>query len=164
MLNVYDVPLKVYRVSKIEAKRSVNTKSYLTTAQKSVPYELDPSSIEDVEKLLQLISKKAIVYIHNAGHECTQNPDDDDVIFHNPSAIRNPLALLNETTDEPIISQCWIYVGKRYTNSFLHTDEFGLPVINTMLNDGRKFWLVVDPDDNPKLIKKLREISGKQRE
>ncbi|XP_037042239.1 uncharacterized protein LOC119078685 [Bradysia coprophila] len=152
----------VYRVSKIEAKQSVNIKSYLTTAQNLAPHKIDPLNIEDVERLFQLISQKAIIYIHNAGHKCNQHLDDG-VIFHNPSAIRNPLALLRECTDPPEISQYWIYVGKRYTNSFLHTDDFGLPVINTMLNDGQKFWLTVDPSDNVKLIQRLRQMSGLDR-
>lgn len=150
-------------MSKIEAKKSVNIQSYLTTAQKLAPHEMDPSNIDDVDKLFQLISKKAIIYIHNTGHECSQ-PFDDGVIFHNPAALRNPIALLKESRDPPEISQHWIYVGKRYTNSFLHTDDFGLPVLNTMLNDGQKFWLTVDPNYNRKLVQKLREISGEKAE
>lgn len=122
-------------------------------------HELDPSNSADVDKLFDLISKKSIIYIHNVPLESNYRLDGN--VFHNPAAIRNPLTLLKENNPPPEISQHWFYVGKRYTNSFLHTDDFGLPVVNTMLNEGRKLWLVVDPGDNHKLIDKLRSISRK---
>lgn len=151
--------LQVYRASTIRAVKTVNIKSYLTTAQKMTAHELDPSNIADIDKLFQLISKKSIIYIHNIGLESNYHLDGN--VFHNPAAIRNPLGLLKENNPPPEISRHWFYVGKRYTNSFLHTDDFGLPVLNTMLNEGRKFWMVIDPVDNCKLIDKLRAISSK---
>lgn len=102
---------QVYRASNIRVIKTINVKSYLTTAGKL--------------------------------------------------SVRNPIVMLKESNHPPGISQDWLYVGKRHSNSFFHTDDFGLPVINTMLNDGRKLWIVIDPGDNRKIIQKLRSISGK---
>lgn len=151
--------LQVYRASNIRAIKTVSIKSYLTTAQKLTAHELDPSNFADIDKLFELVSKKSIIYIHNVGLESNYHLDGN--VFHNPAAIRNPLVLLKENNTPPEISRHWFYVGKRYTNSFLHTDDFGLPVLNTMLNEGQKFWLVIHPGDNHKLIEKLRAISRK---
>lgn len=150
---------QVYRASKIRVIKSINVKSYLTTARQLPPHELDPSNIDDIDKLFQTISRKSVSYIHNIAYESNYHLDGN--VFHNPVAIRNPIVLLKEAKHPPGISQDWLYVGKRHTNSFFHTDDFGLPVINTMLNDGRKFWMVIDPGDNAKIIQKLRSISGK---
>lgn len=152
------IVFQVYRASNIRVIKSINVKSYLTTAQKLTPHELDPTNIDDTEKLFQTISRKSVSYIHNIAYKSNYHLDGN--VFHNPVAIRNPIVLLKEANDPPGISQDWLYVGKRHTNSFFHTDDFGLPVINTMLNDGRKFWMVIDPDDNTKIIQKLRSISG----
>lgn len=149
----------MYRVSHIRVIKSINVKSYLTTARKLTTHELDPSNIDDIDQLLKRISIKSISYIHKIAYKSNYHLDGN--VFHNPVTIRNPLVLLKDTIDLPGISQDWLYVGKRHTNSFFHTDDFGLPVINTMLNDGQKLWMVIDPGDNHKMIQRLRSISGK---
>lgn len=122
------------------------------------PHEVNPFSIDDIDELVKLVAKKSIIYVQNVG--CRRNHQLDADKFHHPATIRSPLALLKRR-GEPAISDDWVFLGKRYTNSAFHTDDFGMPVINTMLNNGRKLWVVIDPIDNDKMIEKLRSISGK---
>lgn len=151
---------QVYRVADIQPKKKINVKTYQITGNKLDAFDINETDVADVDNLCKAASKKAINYIHNLYYE--PSVSQDMKLFHNPAAIRSPLTLLRRENRNtyPGLGDDWFFMGKRLTSSFMHTDDLGIPVINTMLNDGKKLWMVVDPIDNAVLIQKLRTISG----
>ena len=140
---------------------------HLTAFQESKRVNVGvPFTLKRIDQFITQAATGSRIYIQHINYKQTKSPANG--IFHNPSAIASPLNLAyqNYAPYRNIFKKkfhrdpCRYSLGGTFSSTYIHFDIPEVSVINTLLNNGYRLWIIIDPADTENLIAILHRVAG----